>query len=667
MLVLIAAVVWARMMRLNQSSILGLYIGLIFSPSIDAGSIAELQIHADKILGRVSPLHSGLMTEEINHSFDGGLYGELIRNRVFTEPVRLPFTEPLKLPRSLPPHWSLVTGGSGAGVMALDDTDPLNKVLTESLRLSVISAPVGSRVGIVNDGFWGIPVRPLTRYHASFYARVELGSIDVLTLSLENPSLSIVYARASVRLIPGVWRHYEVDLTTPDGIARTAKAEFVIAAAKPGSVWLNLASLFPPTWAERTNGNRVDLMEKLRALHPAFLRFPGGDYLEGETVETRFNWKNTIGPISDRPTHPSPWGYQSSDGMGLLEFLEWCEDLHMEPIIDVYAGHSHKEDESVKSTVHPGVALRPFVQDALDEIEYVTGDANTTWGRRRSADGHERPFRLKYVEVGNEDWYKSDYEGRFAQFYDAIKSNYPELQIIASAEIKSRKPDVVDEHQYRKAQDFFDDVHHYDLYPRNGPKIFVGEWATIEDWPMDGALSTLNMRDALGDGAWMIGMERNSDLVIMQAYAPLFRNVSKGAAQGHGLIDFNAIHSYGSPSYYVQVMFNAHRGDEVLASSPGVAPELFTSVTRDSKSGTIYLKAVNVSSSTCRVRIEISGVARVEPQGKVIRLSGAPQDSNSISEPAKVVPVEDDLHNVGAVFDHAFPAYSVTVLEIHSH
>ena len=184
-------------------------------------------------------------------------------------------------------------------------------------------------------------------------------------------------------------------------------------------------------------------MEKLAAMKPAFLRFPGGNYLEGDHINERYEWKKTIGPLVDRPTHPSPWHYRSSDGMGLLEFLEWCEDLKMQPLLAVYAGYSMQQE-----FVKPGPDLEPYVQDALDEIEYVTGDANTKWGAERVKDGHPAPFKLSYVEIGNEDWFDKSgtYGDRYAQYYKAIKAKYPELQLIATTPITTMKPDVIDDH-----------------------------------------------------------------------------------------------------------------------------------------------------------------------------------------------------------------------------
>ena len=276
---------------------------------------------------------------------------------------------------------------------------------------------------------------------------------------------------------------------TPTRKQSHSQYHLVLSVAKPGTVWFTLVSLFPPTYHDRNNGNRIDLMEKLAAMKPAFLRFPGGNYLEGDHINERYEWKKTIGPLVDRPTHMSPWGYRSTDGMGLLEFLEWCEDLNMQPLLAVYAGYSMKQE-----FVKPGPDLDPYVEDALDEIEYVTGDASTKWGAERVKNGHPAPFKLSYVEIGNEDWFdhSGSYGGRYAQFYKAIKAKYPDLQLIATTPVTTMKPDVIDDHYYRRAREFYDDVHHYDQTDRNGPKIFVGEWATREGLP------TPNFGSALG-------------------------------------------------------------------------------------------------------------------------------------------------------------------------
>ncbi len=376
--------------------------------------------------------------------------------------------------------------------------------------------------------------------------------------SISNPTTASLRPPPPFRKSVPHWKKYELTLTTGQVSESTAN-RFVISADTPGTVWFSFVSLFPPTFNNRPNGNRIDLMNLLNDMHPAFLRFPGGNYLEGNDFANRFNWKETIGPLENRPGHKSPWGYRSTDGLGLLEFLNWCEDLRMQPVLAVFAGFCLNG-----RYVATGDELKPHVQDALDEIQYVTGDASTTWGAKRAADGHPAPFNLKYVEIGNEDGLGGGgrtYEERFAAFYDAIKAKYPQLQIIATMPVHDRQPDVVDDHFYRSARQMQRDVHHYDPDKtlRHGPKIFVGEWATKEGTP------TPTMNAALGDAAWMTGMERNSDLVIMSCYAPLLVNVNPGGKQwSTNLIGYDALHSFGSPAYYAQVMFSQNRGDNVL-------------------------------------------------------------------------------------------------------
>lgn len=533
---------------------------------------------------------------------------------------------------------------------------PPGSALPSSLRLTALAASAGSRVGLANLGFWGIPVRPGTSYRASFYARVDAESPRVVTLAVENPDGSAAFARTQVTLAPGGWKRYEAILTTAASAPVTAQARFLLTVEEPGTLWLSLVSLFPPTFHDRPNGFRIDLMEKLAALRPKFLRFPGGNYLEGNTLPERYEWKKTLGPLVERAGHMGPWGYRSSDGLGLLEFFHWCEDLQVEPVLGVFAGLTLDQ-----KFVKPGPDLAPYVQEALDEIEYITGSAATKWGARRAADGHPAPFSLTYVEIGNEDWPDAcEYDARFAQFYDAIKARYPALQLIATKPVKSRTPDVVDDHYYRQAEDFFQDVHHYDLADRKGPKIFVGEWATMEGTP------TPNLHAALGDAAWMTGMERNSDLIIMQAYAPLLTNVNPKAAQWQtNLIGYDALTSFGSPSYHAQVMFNAQRGDEILASSAAIATGMFHSVTRDRASGQIFVKVVNALGTPRRVHLDIAGAGKLAAEAELTVLSSArPEDTNTLAEPAKVVPIASAERIAGAAFDHTFPAYSITVLAL---
>ena len=643
-------------------------------PQAASSSVPILHIEAGQVKARVSPTLYGLMTEEINYSYEGGLYGELVRNRTF------------KANRTNAVYWSAINGS-----ISLDTNQPLNSALNVSLKLDTRKASEKTPAGIVNGGYWGIPIRPNTAYHASFYARAK-GFSGPLTVALENIDGQRTFASATVPKISGKWRKYDVTLTTGD--ADTSKDNrLVISTTRPGTfwnhngtIWFQQVSLFPPTYNDRPNGNRIDLMQMLADMHPAFLRFPGGNYLEGDYINERFDWKKTIGDISQRPGHRSPWGYWSTDGMGLLEFLDWCEDLHMQPLLAVYAGYSLRHDY-----IKPGPDLQPYVQDALDEIEYVTGGTNTAWGAQRAKDGHPAPFALNFVEVGNEDWFdrSGSYDGRFAQFYDAIKAKYPGLQLIATARVKSRVPDLIDEHYYRSREEMEAQSHLYDTRPRGKTKVFVGEWATRVGWP------TPNMAGALGDAAWMCCMERNSDLVVMASYAPLFVNVSDlkrgGSMQWRSdLIGYDALNSYGSPSYYAQAMFSAHHGDEILATDsqnipthdwqpparrrngaeevpPPVekVPTLFFDATRDSGNGTIYVKVVNELRTAQPIQIKIDGGVAIESNGTAIVLKGKNlDDTNSIEDPTHIVPVTETAVGLGTDFTREFPPYSITILEL---
>jgi alpha-N-arabinofuranosidase len=330
------------------------------------------------------------------------------------------------------------------------------------------------------------------------------------------------------------------------------------------------------------------------------------------------------------------------------------------------------------------------VDEALDEIEYVTGDTNTKWGAVRAKDGHPAPFPLTWVEIGNEDFFdkSGSYDGRFAQFYDAIKAKHPNLRLIATTgqkgsrePVKMRTPDAFDEHYYRSAGQMEDDANHYDRYPRSGPKTFVGEWATREGKP------TTNMNAALGDSAWMTGMERNSDVVVLASYAPLFVNVNPGGMEWQSdLIGYDTLSVYGSPSYYAQRMFANYLGDTLVPLTaqgvpkqtwqpgakrnmppppPKQLPALFFSATRDSTRGAIYLKVVNVAKTPEMVAINLKGASHVSPNATSVVLSSAnPQDTNSITDPAKIVPVTTKIGGVGTNFSETFAPYSVNVLQL---
>ncbi len=619
------------------------FAALSQSQSAQPKPAATLTIQADKPLHSVSPLLYGTMTEEINYSYDGGLYPEMVRNRTFRD-------------RNWNQQdWLTIQNASGGAAMEKDKTTGPSAALTDSIKLTVTVASPAEPAGVRNQGYWGYPLRPNMTYALSLYAKADSAALGPVRVDLVSNKTAKSVAHAEFAPIGSDWKQYNAKLTT--GALEASEAYHLeLTVTHPGTLWIDLVSVFPPTYKNRQNGNRIDLMEKLAGMHPAFLRFPGGNYLEGDHIADRYEWKKTIGPLVDRPTHPSPWNYHSSDGLGLLEFFEWCEDLNMKAVLAVYGGYSMAQEH-----VEPGPALDPYVQDALDEIEYAIGGPETQWGAQRAKDGHPAPFQLAYVEVGNEDFFdkSGSYDGRFKQFHDAIKAKYPDLGLIATTPVKSVKPDVVDDHFYLSAENYFNDVHHYDKTDRNGPKIFMGEYATMEGSP------TADFGAALGDAAWLTGVERNSDVVIMSSYAPLLVNVHNGGMQWHpDLIGYDGLTSYGSPSYYVLSLFAAKVGDQVPDSSlTGAGPRIAYSVTE--KSGKLFLKIVNGAPTAQELEINLEGVKGLSPTAKLTRLHAlSPVDTNSITDPKHIVPVESTIPVAGPKFKHTLPGYTFELLEL---
>lgn len=613
-------------------------------PALLGQQPAVLNVDLGRPKAPVSPTLYGLMTEEINYSYDGGLYAELVRNRTF----RSDWSGVL--------NWFLIENGTSSAKISIDSKEGPSAALSSSAKLEVVTADAKSPAGLLNEGYWGFAVRPNTRYTGSLFAKAGAQDALPVRIALVADQSGDVLAATSVPVTGTAWKEYKFEMQS-GSVAASSENHLEITIDKPATLWLQLVSLFPPTYHDRPNGNRTDIMDKLAAMQPSFLRFPGGNYLEGGRIETRFDWKKMIGPLVDRPTHPTTWSYHSSDGMGLLEFLMWCEELHMEPVLAVYAGYSLGGQ-----VVKPGPDLDPYVQDALEEIEYVTGGAGTKWGALRARGGHPEPFKLRYVEVGNEDNFdrSKSYDGRFAQFLKAIKARYPNLNVIATIPVNGVTPDVVDDHYYKREQGMFELAKQYDNTDRKGPKIFVGEWATREGTP------TPNLGAALGDAAFMTGLERNSDVVVMASYAPLFVNVNPGGMQwSTDLIGYDALTSYGSPAYYGQVMFSSCLGDHTVESSvSGAGDRFFYSVTA-SANAKVCVKLVNAASTDQPVTIKLSGLGRGTHAALLDTLkANTIWATNTITHPDRVVPVRSNLSVQGERLEHVMPAHSIQVLEL---
>ena len=655
-----------------KTMFIALAASLLMTASVNAQPKLTLQV--DKAQRTVSPTFYGLMTEEINFSYEGGLYSQLLRDIAMQEMTggqqgRRQQGGGARPSGSAPKPRYWLLSDSTAGTLRFNTTGGISFIQKRSLSIELTKA-----VSLENPGFWGIAVRPSTTYSGDAYFKGN----GRITVGLRSTDGNTVFASQDLTLSSNDWRQYTFSLQTAADVKETKDAVFFIQFQNAGNYALAYPTLFPKakkTYTVKSDWYRTDIMDLLREMRPTFLRFPGGNYLEGNTFKQRLDWKRTIGPLTTRPGHRSPWGYWSTDGMGLLEFLCWAEECGAEPILGVFAGYVLNGDYV------EGDALEPFIKDALDEIEYTIGGPDTRWGARRVRDGHPEPFHLTYVEIGNEDFFdrSGSYSHRFMQFYDAIKAKYPQLQIISTQDERALrgnaenpaavKVDVIDEHYYRNAEAMYRAAQQYDSYDRKGPKIFCGEWATREGSP------TTNMNAALGDAAWMTCMERNSDIVVAHCYAPLFVNVNQGGMQWESdLIVYDALTSFGSPSYHAQCMFAQNLGDKVVPmladGVPTVAmgrgepvPQLYYNTTVDSRTGQLYLKVVNIGATAQQVTITVQGA---KPKGKaeVITLKSArPEDTNSIDNPNNIIPQKSSM-KVSGNFRLPLSPYSITVVKM---
>ncbi len=518
---------------------------------------ANLTIDVNQAGAKVSPTMHGIFFEDINYGADGGLYAELIQNRSFEHAENLY-------------AWSNVNRG-GQGTMTIADEAPLNAKNTHFARLQIANA--GQGFGVANIGWDGIPLKAGEKYLFSVYARgINYGG--GLRAVLEDENGAVVGEVHSSKLSPQ-WFRYEGEFTAK---STSAKAHLVILADGAGTVDLDMVSLFPRnTFKNRRNGMRADLAQKLADMKPGFMRFPGGCIVEGKVLSNAYRWKDTIGDVATRPQNWNRWQdavepkalqYYQTYGLGFFEYFQLCEDIGAEPVPILNCGMACQFQS--KELV-PLAELDPFVQDALDLIEFANGPVNSKWGKVRADMGHPAPFNLKYMGVGNEQW-DAPYFERYPIFQKAIKARYPEMTIVTTAgpgvdddhwryawdKFKNGTPaEIVDEHYYRAPQWFLSNDHRYDNYDRKGAKVFAGEFAAHTNGKRN------NLEAALAEAAFMTGLVRNADVVSMASYAPLFAKIGN-TQWTPDLIWFDNENSYGSPSYYVQQMYGTNRPDHVL-------------------------------------------------------------------------------------------------------
>jgi alpha-L-arabinofuranosidase len=522
-----------------------------------------------------SPDMYGIFFEDINHASDGGLYAELIRNRDF-ENNRVPedmhwlndstianspgWTEKYIRPGELE-FWSLVQEGGARAGMYLEREHPLNGNNYQSMRF-VISSLGNGRAAVANDGYWGISLKKGASYRLSLYARGDKDFNGTLTATLESRS-GQVYSSQKIAGIGSSWEQFHVVLTAGAG---DPNARLVIAAGSIGTVWLDMVSLFPEeTWNNRPNGLRKDLVQKLADLNPSFFRFPGGCVVEGATLENRIQWKRTIGDVATRSGHWNLWGYRATDGLGFHEFLQLCEDLQVAPLYVINAGMSCQGRGGM---VAAKTEIREYLRDALDALEYAMGPVTSKWGAMRLANGHPEPFRIKYLEIGNENC-GPDYRDAYRIISAGIREKFPEIVIIANDMfsltdqerklLPGLKADLTDEHFYASPEYFYEQSARYDSFNRSNPwKVYIGEFAVTAGKPGTG-----NLRAALGEAAFIIGMERNADVVRMASYAPTFVNVND-RKWTVDMIAYNGEQAIGTPSYEAIKLFSNNRPARVV-------------------------------------------------------------------------------------------------------
>lgn len=631
---------------------------------------ARITVEADKPGHAVPATLYGIFFEEINHAGEGGLYAEMVLNRDF-EMTSLPAGAKwagnlLRTANDWQERkwfgnelwgWQFVAEGNARGSIRLDDRDPLNERNPHSMRLTVREP--GTRAGVANGGFWGMNFVAERWYELTFHARTGGAERFDVTVALESANGRERYASAVVRGVGGAWKEYRVSLQAN---ASERCGRLALTVQRAGTVWFDVVSLFPrDTFQARPNGLRPDLAQALAELKPAFVRFPGGAIAGGLNLDNRIQWKNSIGPIAQRKGTMNLWGYWTSNGLGFHEYLQFCEDLGAAALWVCNPGFSdnYRHAEYARPEQVPD-----FVQEALDGLEYALGPADSTWGAQRVANGHPAPFPLRYIEIGNEAS-GMVYGSNYVQFCAAIRAKYPTLTIISNQRLKDAPVEMVDQHKYGGAASFFNAYHQYDNADRSGPKIYVGEYACNQ------GVGEGHLTAALAEAAFLLGLERNSDVVVMSSYAPLLCHENDVAWMSN-VLRFDNARIVRRSSYHVQRLLAANRPDVVLPTrvEPDAASkdcDLFALAGLDRRANELVLKIVNRAAVPRTVTIQLNGCGALATQARVITLHhDDPTAENSLDDPEVLVPQETTLAVAGAEFQHTLPANSLTVLRLAS-
>jgi alpha-L-arabinofuranosidase len=625
---------------------------------------ATLTVQTDQPGAQLNRAMWGIFFEDINFGADGGLYAEMVKNRGFE------FPDPMM-------GWIKIFNNVAHGQVSIRNDNPFNAANPHYLRLDSVGT---NSFGVANEGFRGMGVKKGESYNFSVQARNVTGA-PALRIDLYSGDGEILDT-VRIRNFSSDWKAYAAVLhpkVTDDG------ARLYVQIEGKGGVDLDVISLFPErTWKNRPGGLRADMVQALADLHPGFLRFPGGCIVEGATLDKRYQWKNTLGPVDERPllinrwntefTHRPTPDYFQSFGLGFFEYFQLCEDIGAAPLPILNCGMACQFNSG---ELCPLDELGPYIQDALDLVEFANGPVDSVWGARRAAMGHPAPFNLKMMGIGNEQW-GQQYIDRYAKFAAAIKAKYPDLQLVSAAgpspdddrfkfawpKLRELHADIVDEHCYAKPEWFLGNTHRYDSYDRNGPKVFFGEYAAQSDQVVS-VKNRNNLECALAEAACMTGLERNGDVVRMASYAPLFAN-TEAWQWTPDLIWVNSLAVCLTPDYFVQKMFANNPGDATVPlqlSAPDGA-RLYASATRDNTAGEVILKVVNAGTNAMKVKLQFAGAKKITAPITVTMLSGAPAGENSFSDPGKIVPKETRLKKSAPDFNYSFPANSFTILRL---
>lgn len=644
------------------------WIALLTALAASSNGFSQISLHVkpNEIRSTVSPQMWGIFFEDINFAADGGLYAELVKNGSFQFP--LPFS-----------GWKVNKPDFKDKVLVVNQAGVKNGN-TRYVRISKSSD--SSVFNIVNEGFRGIGLHKNAGYTFSIRVKAISGNLRMRVEVLRESGQSL--ARGEITNLKGGWANYDLGLTASD---MESKGVLKIAFLGKGVIEIDNISFFPVnTYKNRPGGLRADLVAMLDSLKPGFVRFPGGCIVEGHTLASRYQWKKTVGPKQERELLINRWNmefprraapdYYQSFGLGFYEYFQLSEDLGAEPLPILNCGMACQFNSGEVAALED---LGPYIQDALDLIEFANGAVQTKWGKLRADMGHPAPFNLKMIGVGNEQWDEQYFE-RYQKFEQALKTKYPDIQLVSSSgpsaqgnlfdyawsQLKDSKAGFVDEHYYLPPAWFFANARRYDQYDRNRPKVFAGEYAAHDK--EDAQPESRNTwQSALAEAAFMTGLERNADLVRMCSYAPLLAHVEAWQWRPD-LIWFDNLRTMATPNYYVQKLFSTNRGSHVIPvtikdSVVAGQDSLYASAVLDKNQNQVIVKLVNIARKTQKIEIRIDGLPpdKFQARGTVLS-SNADLAFNRMNNPGVITPRETSYDIEGGVLAAEFPARSVQVM-----